>query len=269
MHQILDRTTQPSDIDGRARRRRRRRFSRCATSRARCRSRKPVQALRDPPDARHASGIAVRDAARQEVRALRRQPARGAGARAGRQDPRAHAAATRSSRSRTSAPSRCPRCGIACCSTSKAKPSRSTPTPSSSELLACHVVPDVPRTKHGDRGAPIRRRLPQEARVPARRLEARVRRAESRRSAGAQARPRPRVRRPSPVLARRRLPPHRLEGLQAAEPAAAAAVRRRAGPADLPVHRREPVDGASRRSSIRRGASRRRSATSASRISIA
>ena len=68
-----------------------------------------------------------------------------------------------------------------------------------------------------------------------------------------EARPRARVRRPPAVRARRRLPPHRLEGLQAAGPAAAAAVRRRAGPADLPVHRRQPVDGASRRSSTRRG----------------
>ena len=43
--------------------------------------------VRDPADARHASGLAVRDAAGEAVRALRRQPARGAGARARRQDP--------------------------------------------------------------------------------------------------------------------------------------------------------------------------------------
>ena len=46
-----------------------------------------------------------------------------------------------------------------------------------------------------------------------------------------------------PYTRRRRLPPHRLEGLQAAEPAAAAAVRRGAGSADLPVARRQPIDG--------------------------
>ena len=98
----------------------------------------------------------------------------------------------------------------------------------------------------------VRRRLPEEARVPARRLEAGVRRAEPRGSARAQARARARVRRPSAVHARRRLPAHRLEGLSAAEPAAAPALRRRAGPADLPLHRREPVDGRDRE--VRSGA---------------
>ncbi len=95
--------------------------------------------------------------------------------------------------------------------------------------------------------APIRGRLPQEARVPACRVEARVCRTESSRSAGAQARPRPGVRRPSRVHAGRRLPPHRLEGLQAAEPAAAQAVRRRAGSPDLSAPRHKPFDGAARK----------------------
>ena len=116
---------------------------------------------------------------------------------------------------------------------------------------------------------PIRRRLPEEAGVPARGLQARLCRAEPRRPARAQARPRPGVRRSPRLHAGRRLPAHRLEGLQAAGPAAAAAVRRRTGPADLPLHRCEPVDARSRPSSIRRAASPPRSATSASRISIA
>ena len=73
-----------------------------------------------------------------------------------------------------------------------------------------------------------------------------------------QPRPRPRVRRPPSVRARRRLPPHRLEGLQAAEPAAAAAVRRGAGSADLPDDRRQPLDG--RAGEVRPGAADRRGA---------
>ena len=54
-----------------------------------------------------------------------------------------------------------------------------------------------------------------------------------------------------------------------AEPAAAAAVRRRAGPADLPDPRRQRARWRSRRSSTWRGGSRRRCATSVSRTSIA
>ena len=60
------------------------------------------------------------------------------------------------------------------------------------------------------------------------------------------------------VRAGRRLPPHRLEGLQAAEPAAAPPVRRGAGPADLPVPRRQPLDG--RAGEVRPGAAHRRGA---------
>ena len=74
----------------------------------------------------------------------------------------------------------------------------------------------------------------------------------------AEARPRPRVRRSPSLRARRRLPPHRLEGLQAPEPAAAAAVRRGAGPADLPDARRQPLDG--RAGEVRHGAAHRRGA---------
>jgi hypothetical protein len=46
-----------------------------------------------------------------------------------------------------------------------------------------------------------------------------------------------------PYAAGRRLPAHRLEGLQAPEPPAAAAVRRGAGSADLPDAGRQPIDG--------------------------
>ena len=64
--------------------------------------------------------------------------------------------------------------------------------------------------------------------------------------AGAQTRERARVRRPSPVRARRRCPAHRLESVQAPEPAAAEIVRRGTGPADLLVPRCEPIDGCRR-----------------------
>ena len=89
---------------------------------------RPVQAYAIRLTLGDASGLAVRDAARQALRALRRQPARGAGARARRQDPRAHA------RPRVRVGRRHPRrraAGAApprCSSTSRAKPSRSTRT---------------------------------------------------------------------------------------------------------------------------------------------
>ncbi len=104
----------------------------------------------------------------------------------------------------------------------------------------------------------IRRRFPEEAGVPARGLQAGLCRAEPRRSAGAEARPRPGVRRPSRLHARRRLQAHRLEGLQAAGQAAAAPLRRGAGSSDLPLHRFEPVDA--RAGEVRPGPPHRRGA---------
>ena len=138
--------------------------------------------LRDPPDARDASGVAVRDAARQALRALRRQPARGAGARARRARSTRSRAARRSSRSTTSAPSRCRRCATALLLNFEGEAEQVNTDTIVDELLAA-CTPTRSRARR--RGAPLRRRLPQEAGVPARRLEARVRRAEPRRSAGA------------------------------------------------------------------------------------
>ncbi len=73
----------------------------------------------------------VRHAAGEALRALRRQPARGAGAGAGREDRAPSTGARPSSRSTTSAASACPRCATGSCSTSRARPTRSTPTRSS------------------------------------------------------------------------------------------------------------------------------------------
>ena len=88
MHEILERTTREADrtvtrvVDG-PEILEMRHVARVGADRA------AGAGLRDPADARLASGLAVRDAAREALRALRRQPARGAGARARRQDPRA------------------------------------------------------------------------------------------------------------------------------------------------------------------------------------
>jgi MoxR-like ATPase len=80
MHEILDRTTAKPTSRWSASSTGPRSW-RCAGSCAPCRSRGRCR-LRDPADARLASDLALRDAARQALRALRRQPARGAGARA-------------------------------------------------------------------------------------------------------------------------------------------------------------------------------------------
>ena len=103
MHEILERTTQRRDIGGDARRGRRRRSCEMRHVARAVPIARPVQAYAIRLTLGIASGVAVRDAAREALRALRRQPARGAGARARRQDSRAHAAARRSSRSTTSA----------------------------------------------------------------------------------------------------------------------------------------------------------------------
>ncbi len=127
MHQILDRTTQDQDsevtrvVDG----------PEILEMRHVARAvpiAKPVQVVRDSPDARLASGVAVRAAAREALRPLRRQPARGPGDGPRGQDPRADPRPrVRLGRGHPRR-ARCPPCAIAFCSTSKARPSRSTPT---------------------------------------------------------------------------------------------------------------------------------------------
>ena len=123
MHQILDRTTRESDADGDARGRRRG-DPRDAPGGAGGPDFAPGAGLRDPADTGDASRIAVCDAAGEAVRALRRQPARGAGDGARGEDSRAQRAARRSSRSTTSAPWRCRRCATASSSTSRVRPTR-------------------------------------------------------------------------------------------------------------------------------------------------
>ena len=231
---------------------------------------RPVQAYAIRLTLGIASRLAVCDAARQALRALRREPARRAGARARGQDPGAQ-----------------PRPGVRVGRRHPRRRAAGAAPPDSPELRGrsrrgehrhhrrrAAREPSPPndaagRLRTAPMAASVRRRLPQEAGIPPRGLEARVRRAEPRRPAHAEARPRARVRRPSAVRARRRLPAHRLEGLQAAEPPAAAPVRRRAGSADLPDARRRADRWRSRRSSTWRGGSPRRSATSAWPTSIA
>ncbi len=110
MHQILERTTQGCRHHGDA--------SRRWTADARNAARRAVGAdrpagagVRDPPRARHASGVSLCDAARQEVRPLRREPARGAGDRARRQDPGPEPRPGVRLDSTTCVPSRCRRFG--------------------------------------------------------------------------------------------------------------------------------------------------------------
>ena len=131
MHEILDRTTQDARHRGRRASSTGPRFSRCARSRARCRSPSPVQAyairltLGSHPDSPYATPLVKR-----YVRYGASPRAAQALVLAG----KIHALTARQRvrrRSRTSAPSRCRRCATACCSTSRARPSRSTRTRSS------------------------------------------------------------------------------------------------------------------------------------------
>ena len=114
MHEILERTTQRCDVAGDARRGRAG-DPRDAPGRPVGADRASGAGLRDPADARLAPGLAVRDAAGEALRALRRQPARGAGARARRQDSGAQPRPGVRLGRRHPRASRCRRCATACC----------------------------------------------------------------------------------------------------------------------------------------------------------